>query len=130
MAFHARTHLVTMLALRTDCIAVNVRRMMSRLLPQGNCSIEAVARQLGVDRRTVHRKLRSSGESYSANLSDMRMTLTLRYTANPHRPLCEVAELVGFESSSSFSRWFPKCFGCSASEWRLRHAEAGDFAAG
>ncbi|MEM5279338.1 hypothetical protein VSR17_30695, partial [Cupriavidus taiwanensis] len=63
MAFHARTHLDTMLALRTDCIAVNVRQMMSRLLPQGNCSIEAVARQLGVDRRTVHRKRSTNNAS-------------------------------------------------------------------
>jgi len=94
------------------------------MLPQGKCSADEVARQLGLDRRTVHRKLRLSDQSYLTILHEVRTDLAVRYIANIERPLSEVAALLGFTSLSVFSRWFAGRFGCSVSEWRGRHANA------
>ncbi|MEM5432829.1 AraC family transcriptional regulator [Cupriavidus oxalaticus] len=120
----ARKHLDSLLAERGESMTDNVRRLVACMLPQGKCSADEVARQLGIDRRTVHRKLRLSGQSYLTLLHEVRADLAVRYIANIERPLSEVAALLGFTSLCVFSRWFATRFGCSVSEWRGRHANA------
>ncbi|WP_434034749.1 AraC family transcriptional regulator ligand-binding domain-containing protein [Cupriavidus sp. a3] len=122
MAQQVRQYLDTMLAKTNNSMADNVRRLVSTLLPQGDCSIDRVAQQLGIDRRTVHRKLKRGGESYSMIVNAVRIELATRYIDNCERRLSEVAALVGFSSLSTFSRWFNKQFGCCVSEWRARQA--------
>jgi len=120
----ARRHLDSMLAECGESVAANVRRLVACMLPQGKCSADEVARQLGIDRRTVHRKLRLTGQSYQTILHEVRTNFAVRYIANVERPLSEVAALLGFTSLSAFSRWFAMRFGCSVSEWRGQHANA------
>ena len=100
--------------------AGTVRQLVWLLLPTGRCSIEQVARHLGVTRRTVHRQLAAEGQSFSRILEEVRGGLAERLVANRDRPLAEVAELLGFSSPSAFSRWFTQRAGCSASPWRSR----------
>lgn len=95
-----------------------VRQVVQTLLPLGVCSVERVAQQLGVDRRTIHNHLRAGGKTYSSLLVDVRGELARRYVANRERPLSEVAQLLGFSSLSAFSRWFRTQHGCSVSRWR------------
>jgi len=45
------------------------------MLPPGVCSVERVAEQLGVDRRTVHRHLEQHGENHSRVVNAMRVDL-------------------------------------------------------
>lgn len=125
LTLQTQRHLDGMLAQCDESsMAVNVRRLVSCLLPQGDCSAEAVARQLGVARRTLHRKLEPSGESYQTILNDVRKDFAIRYAGNTQRPLSEVAALLGFASLSTFSRWFAARFGCSVTEWRVRNEKA------
>jgi AraC-like DNA-binding protein len=77
-----------------------------------------VAQRLGVDRRTVHRRLAEEGETFSSLLDSVRAELATRYIDNRDRPLASVAELLGFSAHSAFARWFRGQFGCSVSEWR------------
>jgi AraC-like DNA-binding protein len=121
-ARQAHRHLDIMLAQCDESMAINVRRLISRLLPLGKCSAEEVARHLGVDRRTVHRKLANSGENYHTILNDVRSDFAVRFAGNTQRPVCEVASLLGFASLSAFSRWFAGRFGCSVTAWREHHA--------
>ncbi len=111
-----------MLAESGESMTANVRRLVACMLPQGKCSADEVARQLGIDRRTVHRKLRLYGQSYRTILHEVRTDLAVRYIANIERSLSDVAALLGFTSLCVFSRWFAMRFGCSVSEWRGRHA--------
>lgn len=41
------------------------RHILLVLLPSGQCSIDQVAQQLGVDRRTVHRRLEREGTTFT-----------------------------------------------------------------
>ncbi|MGT2428862.1 AraC family transcriptional regulator [Cupriavidus basilensis] len=118
MAQQVRRYLDTMLAQSDTSMPDKVRRLVFDLLPSGVCSVERVAQHLGVDRRTVHRRLADHGESYSAIVSAVRVDLATRYAENRERPLSEVATLLGFSSLSAFSRWFGGQFGCSVSKWR------------
>jgi AraC-like DNA-binding protein len=98
--------------------ADRVRDLIEALLPTGRCSIEQIARSLGVDRRTVHRHLARSGETFSSLLNSTRMGLAEQFVANPSRSLTEVSTLLGFSSLSAFSRWFHEHFGTGPREWR------------
>lgn len=103
---------------RDTSVADRVRELIEALLPTGRCSIEQVARSLGVDRRTVHRHLTHSGETFSSLLNATRMRLAEQFVANPRRSLTEISDLLGFSSLSAFSRWFREQFGCSPRDWR------------
>jgi AraC-like DNA-binding protein len=94
--------------------ADRVRQLVVLLLPRGLCRIEVVAQHLGVDRRTVHRKLLGEGTTFSALLEAERRALASRYVEGTNRPLTEVAALLGFTAPSAFSRWYRASFGVSA----------------
>ncbi|MEV8596152.1 AraC family transcriptional regulator [Streptomyces sp. NPDC052012] len=107
------------IAVPTDTtVADRVRELIEVLLPSGRCSVDQVARSMGVDRRTVHRHLASSGETFSSLLNATRTHLAEQFVANPRRSLTEISELLGFSSPSSFSRWFREQFECSPTAWR------------
>jgi AraC-like DNA-binding protein len=99
---------------RSAHFADRVRQLVVLLLPRGLCRIEVVAQHLGVDRRTVHRKLLAEGTSFSALLEAERRALASRYVEGTDRPLTEVAALLGFTAPSAFSRWYAASFGVSA----------------
>ncbi|MEU1784824.1 AraC family transcriptional regulator [Streptomyces sparsogenes] len=106
-----------------------VRELIEVLLPTGRCSIEQVAGSLGVDRRTIHRHLAASGETFSSLLNATRTQIAEQLVANPRRSLTEISGLLGFSAPSAFSRWFGERFGCSPRQWRLKRAEQQPFPA-
>ena len=95
-----------------------VREYIWGLLPAGRCTIEHLAEQMGVNRRTVHRRLGREGTTFSSIVESVRMEMVGRYLEDPSRPLYLVAQMLGFSALSAFSRWFRDCYGCSASRWR------------
>lgn len=124
MAQQVRRYLDTLLAQADTSMPDQVRQLVAGLLPLGVCSVERIAEQLGVDRRTVHHHLSRHGQSYTGILHSVRADLALRYLENRERPLSDVATLLGFSSLSAFSRWFGRHFGCSVRQWR---AGGGNF---
>ncbi|MGW5636895.1 AraC family transcriptional regulator ligand-binding domain-containing protein [Streptomyces sp. NPDC003832] len=120
---YARQYFETIAVPADTTVADRVRELIEVLLPSGRCSIEQVARSLGVDRRTVHRHLAASDETFSSLLNATRMELAEQFVANPRRSLTEIAELLGFSSLSAFSRWFSERFGCSPRAWRAGRGE-------
>ncbi|MFF8930837.1 AraC family transcriptional regulator [Streptomyces longwoodensis] len=95
-----------------------VRRIIHVLLPTGRCTVTEVARSLGTDRRTLHRRLARSGQTFTSLLNTARRDLARRGVADGRRPLAEVAQQLGFVSPGAFSRWFREQFGTSPSRWR------------
>jgi AraC-like DNA-binding protein len=95
-----------------------VSGMIRRLLPSGECNVDRVAQLMGVDRRTVHRRLAAEGASFTQLMDGIRREVAVRQLLQTGRPLGEVAVLVGFSSLSTFSRWFRQAFGVQPSEYR------------
>lgn len=125
MAQDVKQHLDTLLAGSDRAFPEVVRRLVLALLPSGACTVDSVAQHLGVDRRTVHRRLLKDGASYSAIHDAVRADLAGRLAGSGARPLAELAALLGFGSASSFARWFGGRFGCTVRAWRARqHAAA------
>lgn len=101
-----------------------VRELVELLLPTGRCSIDQVARSLGVDRRTVHRHLAKSGQTFTSVLDTTRAELANRMVSGSRYSFTEISEMLAFSTPSSFSRWFNQQFGVSPREWR-RQASVG-----
>ena len=88
------------------------------LLPSGRVSIEQVAARLNTSVRTLRRKLRDKGTNFKSLLNETRRELGERYIRDGNLTLTEVAFLLGFSDSSSFSRAFRSWTGRTPSESR------------
>lgn len=117
MARYSQSLLAPALA-RSDRYVDRVRQLIVLLLPRGLCRVEVVAQHLGVDRRTVHRKLVDEDSSFSDLLEAERRALAARYVEGTDRPLTDIAALLGFSAPSVFSRWHAAIFGVSAARRR------------
>lgn len=95
-----------------------VTELIARLLPGGDCSVDQVAEHLGVDRRTIHRRLAAEGATFSGLLEETRREMAQVILAGADFPLGDVAHRLGFSSLSTFSRWFRGAFGVTASDYR------------
>jgi AraC-like DNA-binding protein len=106
-------------AITTDA---TVRQLVFSLLPSGRATCDVVAQRLGVDRKTVHRRLAARGETFSSILNEARIELVQRHIKAERRSLTETAQLLGFSGLATFSRWFRTAFGMSATQWRQADA--------
>ena len=120
MAKYAQRLLEESPAGSADNVSIQVRQLVVTLLGSGSCTIERVAQHLGVDRRTVHRRLASDGQAFSAIVDTVRRELAERYLKDRHRSLAEVSSLLGFAAPSGFSRWYRRQFSGRASDARAR----------
>lgn len=91
------------------------------LLPTGRCTADLVARYIGIDRRTLHRRLDTEGTSFSGLVDTLRQEAAERHLANPGQSVGELATMLGFSDISAFSRWFSGRFGISPRAWRAQH---------
>lgn len=82
-----------------------VCQVLRELLPTGDCSVEAVAQRFSIDRRSILRRLKSEGTTYSDLLKQVRSDLLEHYIENTDLSLTEIARLLGFTSLSALSRW-------------------------
>lgn len=118
MASYA-TRLVDMLSGgATPPTAQAVRKAVYQLLPTGHASISHVARSLGMNARTLQRRLAAEEAKFSTLLNGARREMALRHLDNPNLSLVEVAGLLGYGELSSFTRWFAAEFGVPPSRWR------------
>jgi AraC-like DNA-binding protein len=116
----ARQMLESEAATHSPDMAAQVREVVVTLLGTGTCSVERVAQHLGVDRRTIHRRLLQEGETFSAIVDVVRRELVARYLNDSNRSLAEVASLLGFALPSGFSRWYRQNFKEKPSARRAR----------
>lgn len=120
---YARQFLDSLATPEEPTLTTRVRELVELLLPTGRCSIDQVARSLGVDRRTVHRHLAKSGLTFTAVLDATRAELAHRMVTGRRYSFTEISEMLAFSTPSSFSRWFHNQFGASPREWRKRSDE-------
>jgi len=99
-----------------------VRRSITLLLPSGHATIERVAAQLGLSSRSLQRRLDEEGHQFAELLNEVRRELATAYLSSSTHPITTVAELLGYSSPSSFTRWFAGSFGSPPQLWRADHA--------
>jgi AraC-like DNA-binding protein len=120
MARYAKTQLQGISSAAASSVTGHVRHFVVMHLGSGRCTVEQVAAQLRIDRRTLHRRLASEGQTFAAIVESVRRELAARYVAERKRPLSEISGLLGFSALSGFSRWYRRAFNQSASAARGR----------
>lgn len=109
---HAKRHSTTQ----------EVRKAIYLLLPLGRASIAGAAEGLGLNIRTLQRRLTEEGSEFQNLLAGVRRDLAVRYMASSRHSVAEVTAMLGYSRHSSFTRWFAAEFGVPPSEWReVRH---------
>ena len=95
-----------------------VREAVERLLPDGDATVERVARALGLAPRTLQRRLEREGRSLRELVDTVRRSLALRYVEQPTMPLATIALLVGFSDQTAFHRAFVRWTGRTPGDHR------------
>ncbi|TDF80799.1 AraC family transcriptional regulator [Pseudomonas sp. H9] len=118
MADYAREFLETLPGVSKGSTLNEVRQAIYLLLPLDRATIRQVAQSLGMNVRTLQRRLEDSGVSFSELHDQVQQDLLHRYMENPRYSLSQVAGLLGYSTPSSFTRWFTAQFGVAPSTWR------------
>jgi AraC-like DNA-binding protein len=118
MASYAQSFLEAIPKPGQSSFVLDVRRSVYLLLPMGRANVDQVASGLGMNVRTLQRRLEESQVSFSDVLNDVRCELAQRYIKHTSHAFARVAELLGYSNTSSFNRWFTAQFECTPSQMR------------
>jgi AraC-like DNA-binding protein len=98
-------------------ITVTVRSLLQDLIPTGNYSIDIVADQLNVHRRTLQRRLASAGVRYADLLDSCRASMAIEYLEERNMPIVNLAHMLGYSDQSAFNHAFRRWHGVSPTAW-------------
>jgi AraC-like DNA-binding protein len=96
----------------------HVRAQLLSTLREGPCAAEDVAARLGVTRRTLTRRLRQQGTSFTEVLEDVRRQAAIHYLGDTEHTVEDIAFLLGFSESSAFVRAFKRWQGVAPMAFR------------
>lgn len=120
MARHAQRFIESLPGAQAPSVVADVRHAIYLMLPSGRASSAYIAQGLGLSVRTMQRQLDDAGTNFTDLLNEIRSELAQRYMDNPEYSLARVAELLGYSTPSSFTRWFSAQFGMAPMRWRAR----------
>ena len=105
-------------ASRKRCFKQEVELAIEPLLGSGEVSIDRVARELGMSRQTLYRRLKAEGTTFEELLDSKRRQLAVRYLGLDRISVKAVAYKLGFSDPAAFSRAFKRWTGISPSSFR------------
>lgn len=79
------------------------------------------AGELGLSTRTIQRNLAETGTSFAESLTRLRLeraAALLRATEHAHRPVADIALMVGYADAAPFGRAFRSAYGVPPGAWR------------
>ncbi|MGK0290150.1 MAG: AraC-like DNA-binding protein [bacterium] len=103
---------------QSESIQHQVSKLILEHLSRGTVDIELISGEMGVSRRTLHRKLKQEGTSFQNLLEDNRKTLSMMYLKQEDTSITEIAFLLGFSEPSSFYHAFKRWYGKNPGEYR------------
>jgi AraC-like DNA-binding protein len=98
--------------------SARVQQALLDALPGGVPSKPAIARALGMSPRTLQRQLAAEGTSFSEVIDGARIALARTYVAEGRLSVTEIAFVLGFADTSTFSRAFKRWTGSSPRGYR------------
>jgi len=103
--------------------SASVRHLLRQKAPVWP-SLQEVADELAMSKRTVIRKLESEELSYQLLLDEARTELACSLLRRSDVRLSEIADQIGFSDQAGFTRSFRRIRGCTPSQYRsdFRHA--------
>jgi AraC-like DNA-binding protein len=100
------------------CFRKDVEQAVEPLLASGDVGIDRVARELGMSRQTLYRRLKAEGVTFEQILDAKRRQLAVRYLKLDRISVKAAAYKLGFSDPAAFSRAFKRWTGLPPSEAR------------
>lgn len=101
-----------------------VEALLLPILHQGDVGADTIAKELGVSRQTLFRRLKDEGTTFTGVLDGLRQRLARLYLQGGTTSVNETAYLVGFSDPAAFSRAFKRWTGLAPNDFR-RQAQGG-----
>lgn len=103
---------------RTASLSDRVAELARRLLPTGQCSVDAIADQLAMHPRSLQRRLLTEDVRCQDLIERERRALATRYLAEPGLHLGQIAGLLGYAEQSTLNRSCRRWFGMTPRQYR------------
>ncbi len=101
-----------------DRLMRRVMAMINKNIGNQDLSVEMIANTVGISRVHLHRKLREiTNQSARDFIRNVRLQQAATLLAEKHHSVSEIAEIVGFSSTSHFSVAFKDLYGLTPSEY-------------
>ena len=99
-------------------VIMRVRSKLVERLPSGRIDEADIAGSINMSRRSLQRRLREQGVSFTRLLESTRRELALEYVRDSQYSFNEIGYLLGFAEPGNFSRAFKRWYGESPSRYR------------
>ena len=110
--------------LRSDeDLSAAVRSLLRKLIPTGKFSVDVLADQLGIHRRTLQRRLKLDGLTYAELLDESRSKMAQDYLSTRNLPMGNLAYMLGYADQSAFNHAFRRWYGMTPRQWRRHSAQ-------
>ncbi|GJF08824.1 HTH-type transcriptional regulator VirS [Mycolicibacterium cyprinidarum] len=103
---------------RTTALSDRVAELARRLLPTGQCSVDAIANQLAMHPRSLQRRLATEDVRCQDLIERERRALATKYLAEPGLHLGQIAGLLGYAEQSTLNRSCRRWFGKTPRQYR------------
>lgn len=117
---HAEKLLLRLDSSKSTC--GRVEQLLAPILHTGDATVDLVARELGLSRQTLFRKLKAEGATYQQVLDQLRHRLAVHHLTTDKASVQRTAHLVGFSDATAFARAFKRWTGMSPREYVGRSA--------
>ena len=95
-----------------------VEAVVEPLLASGDANIDSVAREMGLSRQTLYRRLKAEGATFEQLLDELRHKLALKLVRAEGMAVKQAAWRLGFSDPAAFSRAFKRWTGSAPSTAR------------
>ena len=106
---------------RDDSLRTQVRFLLSRYDYTNIPGLEVIAGELHLTPRSVRRKLKEEGETFSGIKAAIRRDYAFKLLITENLSISEISARVGFSEMAAFCRAFLRWTGKSPSAWRREH---------
>jgi AraC-like DNA-binding protein len=96
----------------------DAKALLGRCMSGARPSVESLAQEMRLSRRTLQRRLEEQGTTYQQLLDAVRRDTACRLLRHTGLDTAEIAFLLGFEELNSFSRAFQAWEGTTPARWR------------
>ncbi len=97
-----------------------MRMLIQPYVNDGHPGVAVAAELAGMSRRTLQRRLKYCGSSYSQILQEARFQLACTRLGDPELKVIDIAMIAGYESPQHFTRAFRRFTGVTPTEYRNR----------
>jgi len=119
---HLHDHLRSLQARYPDSLPNQVRDVIGRLLPSGECRIELAAATLDLSPRVLQKRLKALGTGFGQLLREVRQGIAEQHLGQGSLSVTDLALHLGYADVAVFSRQFKAWTGRSPRAWRIAGA--------